>query len=208
VPIHLLAAPATAVVGETWHAWLLVLDLDGLAAAPDAMAVAVTLPSGGSGTATATATATATGLYRMDYDVAEAGDHLLVATATDAVNGDDVVPLRIAATATAIGVAGVRPDVAAVMAYLGDGTSATLDEVTDAYLAEVAAQANRCRIPLDYPVDLGQALKRRVARNLAARAVPVASLTSFEGGSTSVRVPVKDPEIRRLEAPWPRLPVA
>lgn len=90
-------------------------------------------------------------------------------------------------------------------AYLGD-TSADDAEIAGAILAERHAQAARCRIDR-YGPDLLEALKRRVARNLAARRVPVASFTAFDGGSTSTRVPAQDPEIRRLEAPYRRLTV-
>lgn len=62
-------------------------------------------------------------------------------------------------------------------------------------------------MPAAYPADLREALLRRVARNLAARAVPVASFTAFDGGATSTRVPGRDPEVRRLEAPHLRLSV-
>lgn len=92
--------------------------------------------------------------------------------------------------------------------YLGD-TSATEEEITDAYAAEKAAQAARCRVPADadaWPADLGQALKRRVARNLALRGLPIAVLQSdAEGGPTVL--PGSDPEVRRLEAPHRRLTV-
>jgi hypothetical protein len=90
-------------------------------------------------------------------------------------------------------------------AYLGD-TSADDAELAGAILAERHAQAARCRIDR-YGPDLLEALKRRVARNLAARRVPVASFTAFDGGSTSTRVPTQDPEIRRLEAPYRRISV-
>jgi len=95
------------------------------------------------------------------------------------------------------------PDLDAVTAYLGE-TSAADEDIQDALDAETAAQAARCRIPQVYPADLAQALKRRVARNLAARSVPVATFTSFEGGGTSARVPTVDAEIARLEAPYRR----
>ena len=64
-----------------------------------------------------------------------------------------------------------------------------------------------CRIPAAYPADLGEALCRRVARNLAARSVPVASFSAFEGGGTVTRVPQRDAEVARLEGPYRRLVV-
>ena len=86
-------------------------------------------------------------------------------------------------------------------------TSASLTELEGALAAETAAQAARCRVT-PYTDDLREALMRRVARNLAARAIPVATWTSFEGGGgASTRVPTSDPEIARLEAPYRRLVV-
>lgn len=90
--------------------------------------------------------------------------------------------------------------------YLGD-TSATDEALQDALTTERAAQAERCRVE-PYTASLREALMRRVARNLAARSVPVASFTSFDGGSTSTRVPGRDPEVARLEAPHRRRPIA
>jgi hypothetical protein len=91
-------------------------------------------------------------------------------------------------------------------AYLGD-TSVDDAEIAQALLAERYAQAARCRID-PYTPDLLEALKRRVARNLAARSVPVASFTSFEGGVTSTRLSARDAEVSRLEGPYRRRTVA
>ena len=89
--------------------------------------------------------------------------------------------------------------------YLGD-ISEQDSEINGALQAEQAAQAARCRLD-PYTADLREALMRRVARNLAARRVPIATFTSFEGGGTSSRVPQSDPEIVRLEAPYRKLRV-
>lgn len=93
------------------------------------------------------------------------------------------------------------PTLADVKLYLGVDHTWTDAEVQSALDAESAAQARRCTIPDVWPADLSEALKRRVARNLAARAVPIATYTSFEGGTTAHRVPTSDPEIARLEGP-------
>lgn len=93
------------------------------------------------------------------------------------------------------------PDVEAVAAYLGK--EASDPKVVDAYAAEVAAQASTCRVE-PYVDDLGQALKRRVARNLAMRGVPLGVQMSEVGGTFLGR---NDPEVRRLEAPYRKLPV-
>ena len=85
------------------------------------------------------------------------------------------------------------------------------DDYTDAVLtsalaAETAAQATVLRAryvsPLAAHPDLTQALYRRVSRNLAMRSLPLA-LTEGENGSSYVGS--KDPEIRRLEAPYRKM---
>lgn len=94
-----------------------------------------------------------------------------------------------------------------VRLYLGDAANRLTDEeLTDVLDAETAAQAARCRIPDVYPSDLGEALKRRVARNLAMRAIPLAVLQGDQEFGSTVP-PGQDPEVRRLEAPWRRLAV-
>lgn len=90
--------------------------------------------------------------------------------------------------------------------YLG-ATSWTNAEVTDALTAEASNQRARCDIPADYPPDLAQALKRRVARNLAMRVLPLAVLRGDSDGGDSTLLPSRDPEVRRLEGPYPKLTV-
>lgn len=94
------------------------------------------------------------------------------------------------------------PTLPEVKSYLGSDHSWTDAEINDALTAETAAQARRCKVPDPYPSDLGQALKRRCARNLAARNVPVVQFTSFEGGGSTARVPKLDAEIARFEGPF------
>lgn len=87
--------------------------------------------------------------------------------------------------------------------YLGDH-SWDDEELQSALDAEEAAQAARCRIPDPTSADLDEALKRRVARNLAMRQIPLA----VPQGSAEVGpsfIPGNDPEVRRLEAPYRRL---
>lgn len=108
------------------------------------------------------------------------------------------------------------PTVDDVTAYLGTDSSYTPAEVLEAYKAELAAQRRVVRLPADplapapalpYPDDLGNALKRRVKRNLVMQAVPLGyQQSATEFGATSTRIGA-DPEIRRLEAPWRRLVV-
>jgi hypothetical protein len=184
-------------VGDVWEIGVVTLDDDGT---PVAATVAVTITTPAGGTATPTAEEEDdTGYYLAEYTTLAAGRHLAVVTVSGTVVG--VVPFTAWAQSgtTAAGM----PTLSTVKAYLGD-TSWSDAEITDALNAETAAQRARCRVPAVYTDDLAQALQRRVARNLAARAVPVATFTSFEGGTTSARVPQLDAEITRFEAPYRR----
>lgn len=104
------------------------------------------------------------------------------------------------------------PDLAAVKVYLGSGHSWTDAEITTALAAETAAQAGKVRFPADpaspaeplpYPADLAEALFRRVAHNLALRALPLGLQASIsEVAVQNTRVGGEDAEVRRLEGPW------
>lgn len=92
--------------------------------------------------------------------------------------------------------------------YLGDASNRLSDEeLTDVLDVEATHQAERCTIPDPYPVTLGEALKRRCARNLALRGIPLAVLQG-DAEAGSMVLPSRDPEVRRLEAGYPRLGVA
>lgn len=95
------------------------------------------------------------------------------------------------------------PGLAAVKAYIG-ATSTGDAVIQDALDAETQAQMDCCRIPVVYPATLGQALKRRVARNLALRRIPLAVLQG-DAESGSLTLPGSDPEVRRLERPYRKL---
>lgn len=103
------------------------------------------------------------------------------------------------------------PDLTAVRTYLGDASSFTEAEITSALAAEKAAQSSVCKVPADaevWPADLAEALKRRVARNLALKSLPLGLQTAIsEAAVATVRVGA-DSEVRRLEAPYRRLVLA
>lgn len=180
-------------VGDEWVIGVLASDDDGYPATV-AVTISVTLPD--ATTASVTAVADDPGEWVGRYVTTQAGQHLAVASATGDMTG--VVPFTAWVQEPT---GGNLVDTSQCMIYLGD-TSASDAEVLDALTAEAAAQRSRCKIPANYPADLRQALLRRVARNLAARSVPVATFTSFEGGGTSSRVPQIDAEIARLEGPF------
>ncbi|MBQ1042369.1 hypothetical protein KBX03_07605 [Micromonospora sp. C72] len=171
-------------------------DLDGYLTS-DAPAMVVTLPGGS--IANVSFAQTARGTYRATYTVGTAGRYIArVTTSTDALDFAAYV------TGTTAGVG--MPTVADVYVYLGgDGAQSWSDaERQDALDAEAAAQRAVCRVPAAYPADLRQALLRRVARNLAMRQLPLGVLQGDAeiGGGI---MPGRDPEVRRLEAPYRKL---
>ena len=98
------------------------------------------------------------------------------------------------------------PDLTAVKGYLGE-TSWSDDDIQDALDAETAAQAQYCSEAsiTAYPDDLGQALKRRTARNLAMRSVQLGIVGS--GTDTPMRTSALDAEVRRYERPYQKVTV-
>lgn len=103
------------------------------------------------------------------------------------------------------------PDTAAVTVYLAvQGNQSTEGEVAAALAAEKAAQAKTCRVPdddADWPADLSEALYRRVAHNLALRALPLGVSAPITEGGPAAKVGGTDAEVRRLEAPYRKLPL-
>lgn len=96
------------------------------------------------------------------------------------------------------------PTPAEIEAYLGDAISWGPTEIASALDAETAAQAAACRLPADgaYPADLIEALGRRVAHNLALRALPLGvQATVSDMAVATTRVAGMDAEVRRLEGP-------
>lgn len=165
---------------------------------PTSWSVTITSPIG---TFTPTVEHTDVGVFDVDYVSAVVGPH----TATFTASGEhaDVVDNVFVVTPNPVLSSAILA--AEIREYLG-GTSETDQTLLNALAAERVDQANKCRID-NYTEALREALLRRVARNLAARRVPVATMTSFDGGATSTRVPRTDPEILRLEGPYRRNPV-
>lgn len=175
-------------------------DTDGALVAPTTAGITVTLPSGSS--VTPTLDNPATGVYQVDYVPIAVGRHVAAFVSTGPGAGAAVDVFDVVSPTGAI----VTPqDALTYLSSTGD-TSFSLADITSVLDAERSAQAAVCRVD-DYTPALREALFRRVARNLAARSVPVASFSSFEGGATSQRVPMRDPEITRLEGPYRRLVV-
>ncbi len=99
------------------------------------------------------------------------------------------------------------PTVAAITEYLGD-TSWDAPTIESAFLAELGAQADVCRLPADgaYPVPLVEALGRRVAHNLALRALPLGVQANISDMAVATnRVGGLDAEVARLEGPYRKM---
>lgn len=183
-------------IGGRWIIEVETTDDDGVLvdAAPT---VTVTLPAGS--TTNPTAELVETGVYRAAYEVGTAGRYIARVVAA----GYGAADFAVYVTATTAGTG--MPTTDDVADYLGDSAASwTTEELQDALDAEAAAQRSLCRVGAVYPADLRQALLRRVTRNLALRALPLAVLRGdAEGGDTIL--PGRDPEVRRLEAPHRRL---
>jgi hypothetical protein len=187
-------------VGDSWLLAVEVRD-DVTGDLKDATVVAVvTRPD--TSTNSPTVVRQSLGTFYALYTLAAAGRHTALVTSSGAV-------VSVTDFAVEAVVPGALPTATEAQTYLQStgATSYTLTDIGLALAAETAAQGRVCRVDAVYPADLREALYRRVARNLAARSVRVASFTSFEGGGTSVRVPAVDAEVRRLEAPHRRLTV-
>jgi len=197
--VHEVVATTDAIVdldvGDTWEIGITVPD-------GSSVAVAVTAPDGTVANPTPVITGGSVSVVAV---LTLPGRYLAVLT----VSGDEDAVVPFVANAAEPTTAGEMPDLAEVKAYLStNGETSALDaSITEALNAEAAAQRRVCDVPAVYPDDLREALKRRVARNLAARAVPVAQITSFDGTNVSTRVTRYDAEVDRLEGPFRKVDV-
>lgn len=195
-------------IGDPWDMLVLVTDGHGdpVTTAPT---VTVTLPGGSTDTPSMTAFPSASGYFYLAYPIAAAGRH--VARVVSAGNGAVDYTCWGEAITPAAGMPTLQdlrgPDIPDPddPGYLGVN-SYTDAEISEALEAEAAAQRTKCAVPADYPPDLRSALLRRVARHLAMKRLPLAVQTG-DAETDTVRIFGRDPEIRRLEAGYPRLPM-
>lgn len=190
-------------VGDVWLLGVLVLDDDRDLQAAEPTIV-VTLPNGAIATAPDVHTEVG-GVYSFRHTVTVPGRHLATVTAA----GYGALSFVMWAAHPTAGVD--LPDVDDVDAYLRSGSgdhSWSADDMLDALNAEAAAQRRVCRIRAVYPADLRQALLRRVQRNLALRPNALAMFRGdAETGDPQAFLPGTDPEVRRLERPYRKLPI-
>ncbi len=104
------------------------------------------------------------------------------------------------------------PDAAELDAWITAGSgghSWSDDDLTGALAVESAAQRRVCDVPAALPPDLRESLLRRAARSLFMRR-QLTELPRSDAGDFDQPVflpPGRDPEVRRLEAPWRKLTV-
>lgn len=198
--LRLLSSPSvTRSVGVPWEMIFVSYDADG-DWLDDEPVVTVTLPD--ASTALATVTSEDTGYYLATYTPLVAGRFTARA----------VTPLGYTIDLLAVVSAAVvaLPTSGDLDEYLGGSTEHAWEtaELADALAAETAAQMRSCRVPASYPADLREALLRRAARNLAMRRQLTAEPRAEGDVDLPAVLPVAaDPEIRRLEKPFRRLPI-
>jgi hypothetical protein len=196
---------AALAVGEPWTITVLAVDYPSTPSGT-APTLAVTDPFGADTTPVMESVAGVSGVYRAYVPTVNAGRYVARAT-------HDSYVLDFAAFATAVTPAGAMPTLDDLLGPGGDGTgylgvtSLTDEQVQDALDAEAAAQRRVCRIPAAYGADLRQALLRRVARNLAMQGLPLAVLRGDGEGGDATLLPGNDPEVKRFERPYRKLPI-
>lgn len=194
----------TVLLGSTWNIGAVVVDDLG-AAIEFAPPITITPPSGAPAVLYPTLSDEGIGEWSTAYTITLVGRHVAILVSTVGslaftAYGETVAPAPL------VTLADLRGDRETDLGYLGH-TSRTDADITVALAAETDNQRRVCRVPAVYPNDLKEALMRRVARNLAMRAMPLAVLRGDAEAGESVVLPVRDPEIRRLEGPWRRLPM-
>lgn len=189
----------TSLVGNVLIFQVCVTDLDGRSSGAVTPTITVTPPSGG--TSEPTPESTDVGVWRFTYQLAAAGYHTVKADAGSPY-GLDILPVW----ASAPTVVGDLPTIADWQEYAGgDLEFAWTDpEIAQALAAEAAAQRARLRPSAVLTDDVREALFRRVTCNLARRRLPL-GVQAGDSDAGPVMIPLRDPEVRRLEAPYRRM---
>lgn len=182
--------------GDVWAIAVLVTDADGDATDAVTPVVTVTLPD--ASTTVPVVEYVTSGVYRIGYTLGGAGRYL--ASVVAAGYGAEDFAAYVTAVRTGTGL----PTAQNFRDYTDEDYGSWSDEDIEAAIAtEAAAQRNVCRVGAAIPDDLWEAILRRVRVNLTRRAQPV--LVTVDGDGTNSFLPVRDPEVRRLEGPYRKL---
>ena len=183
--------------------WLLIVetrDANGYLTSSVAPALLVTLPNGTTAAPIFTPwSATSVGYWEVAYTTTLTGRYLAhISTPEDAI---DAAAYAVGPSANA-----ALPTVDDVARYLkGAAASWSMAELQEELDSETEHQQSKCGVRAAYPAPLRKALLRRVQRALAMRALPLATMQGDADGG-SFLLPGNDPEVRRLEAPYRKLP--
>jgi hypothetical protein len=189
----------TSVLGNVLVFVVAVRDLDGDLSGAVTPTITITPPSGPA--VNPVPESTGVGLWRFTYTLAAAGRHLVVANAGSPY-GQAITAVWCDVTTAA----GQMPVVADWQEYAGGELefSWSDDQIAQALAAESAAQRARLKPSAIYGDDIREALFRRVTCNLARRGLPL-GVQSGDSDRGPLVVPLRDPEVRRLEAPYRKL---
>lgn len=176
-----------------------VTDLDGCLTSASTPVVSVTSPLGA--VDNPDPEDITTGVFRFSFTPQVAGRYIVVAATGSYGLDDDALYVNTSTAATGM------PTVAGYKAWTDDdGGSWSDDEIQHAMDAEAANQRQVCRVGAVYPPDLIEALYRRTQRSLAMRRLALA-MPQGDADLGPSFIPRRDPEVRRLEAPYPHLKV-
>ena len=96
-----------------------------------------------------------------------------------------------------------KPTAAEVRAYVKVPATALSDaDLARMYVAAGDDQTQRCRIPDPYPDALGQALLRRIQREIAARNLPLGVMGADAAEYAPTKVPTYDALVEHHEAAY------
>ena len=180
-------------LGAEWSLAFVTFDVNGVRSNAVTPVVTVTRPD--ASTVAPVPTYQGYGIWEAVYAVAASGRHLAhVSTTEDALDFAAYVGMPVTESG--------MPTATDASVYLGQNAGTwSMAEIAGALAAERTAQRDRCGERAIYPDSLREALLRRVQRNLALRRLPLA----MAGGDSDVGptvIPGRDPEVRRLEAPY------
>lgn len=194
--VVLMGKPTTdLIIGGEWLLCVQVLDANNCPVVDDTVEVVVTDPS--AATTTPAVTNAGGGYYKAATYPAAAGRWSAAITTT----------YGAAAAVAYVAELLEPPDVAALQTYL-EPSSVETDRLEQALATETRAQRDVCTVPAEYAQALYEAVLRRCACNLARQGIPLAVVQGdAESGTSSVMPPTHDPEVRRLEGPYRKLPI-
>lgn len=202
-------ADVTLPVGGIWDLGAEVFDADDV---PVAFAPPITIvPPSGAPVVLYPTAPDGDGRYSVTYTIALAGRHVATLVSTYGVTSFTAYGEAVTTAEGMPSLADLRgadpdrmdPD---DLGYLG-GNSFTDAQIQRALDAEAQAQRDVCRVSAVYPDSLREALLRRVKRNLAMAQLPLAVLQGDSESGEATTLPGRDPEVRRLEAPYRKLPI-